>query len=175
MIADRKKSVYNRRGKRGRKGNHSGLQARKDTQMEATMQKYAKMSGSTLKIIALVSMLIDHMAAVLLPYPMMEHGVYYLGFSLEYAATVLGEGPAGWLYILYQIMRRLLGRLAFPIYCFLLVEGFERTHSRAKYALRLFLFTIISEVPFDLAFNGRIFYTHYQNVFFTLFLGVLMM
>lgn len=139
------------------------------------MQKYAKMSGSTLKIIALVSMLIDHTAAVLLPYPMMEHGVYYPGFSLEYAAAVLGEGPAGWLYILYQIMRSLLGRLAFPIYCFLLVEGFERTHSRARYAFRIFLFALVSEIPFDLAFNGRIYYTHYQNVFFTLFLGFLMM
>ena len=143
--------------------------------MEATMQKYAKMSGSTLKIIALVSMLIDHTAAVLLPYPMMEHGVYHFGFSLEYAVAALGEGPAGRLYILYQIMRRLLGRLAFPIYCFLLVEGFEKSHSRARYAFRIFLFALFSEVPFDLAFSSRIFYIYYQNVFFTLLLGFLMM
>lgn len=139
------------------------------------MQKYSKISGSTLKLIALVTMLIDHTAAVLLPYLMLEHGVYYFGFSMEYALSAPGEGPAGWFYILYQIMRRLVGRLAFPIYCFLLVEGFERTHSRVRYAFRLFLFALVSEVPFDLAFNGRIFYTYYQNVFFTLLLGFLMM
>lgn len=143
--------------------------------MGANMQKYSKISGSTLKLIALVTMLIDHTAAVLLPYPMLENGIYYFNFSIEYAAAALGEGPAGWFYILYQIMRRFLGRLAFPIYCFLLVEGFEKTHSRMKYAFRLFLFALFSEVPFDLAFNSRTFYAHYQNVFFTLFLGFLMM
>ncbi len=139
------------------------------------MEKYSKISGSTLKLIAVFSMLTDHVAAVLLPYPMIDHGIYYLDTSIEYAAAVLGEGPAGWFYILYQVMRRLVGRLAFPIYCFLLVEGFERTHSRAKYALRLFLFTLISEIPFDLAFSSQMFYKYYQNVFFTLLLGFLMM
>lgn len=139
------------------------------------MQKYAKVSGSTLKLIALFSMFIDHTAAVIFPYLMLEHGVYNFNFSIEYMAAALEEGPAGWLYIFYQIMRRFLGRLAFPIYCFLLVEGFERTRSRARYAFRLFLFALISEIPFDLAFNGRIVYTQYQNVFFTLLLGFLMM
>jgi len=139
------------------------------------MRNYFQISGSTLKLIALVSMLIDHTAAVLFPSLMMDHGVYYPGFSMEYAMAAVQESPAGWLYVFYQIMRRILGRLAFPIYCFLLVEGFERTRSRAKYAFRLFLFALISEIPFDLAFSGRTVYTHYQNVFFTLLLGFLMM
>ena len=143
--------------------------------MVIKMQRYSKISGSTLKLIALVSMLIDHTAAVLFPYLMLEHEVYYFDFSMEYAVSAIQESPAGWLYVFYQIMRRLLGRLAFPIYCFLLVEGFERTRSRAKYGFRLFLFALVSEIPFDLAFNGRVMYTHYQNVFFTLLLGFLMM
>ena len=139
------------------------------------MQKYSRINGSTLKLIALISMLTDHTAAVIFPYLMIKYEVYTLDFSMDYASMALSQGGAGWLYILYQIMRRGIGRLAFPIYCFLLIEGFERTHSRAKYAFRLFLFALISEVPFDLAFHGYRVYLYYQNVFFTLLLGLLMM
>lgn len=139
------------------------------------MQKYSRINGSTLKLIALISMLTDHTAAVIFPYLMIKYEVYTIDFSMDYASMALSQGLAGWLYILYQIMRRGIGRLAFPIYCFLLVEGFERTHSRAKYAFRLFLFALISEVPFDLAFHGYRVYLYYQNVFFTLLLGLLMM
>ena len=139
------------------------------------MQKYSRINGSTLKLIALISMLTDHTAAVVFPYLMIKYEVYTIDFSMDYASMALSQGGAGWLYILYQIMRRGIGRLAFPIYCFLLIEGFERTHSRAKYAFRLFLFALISEVPFDLAFHGQRVYLYYQNVFFTLLLGLLMM
>ncbi|MEG1074429.1 MAG: TraX family protein, partial [Ruthenibacterium sp.] len=50
---------------------------------------------------------------------------------------------------------------------------FLHTHNLKKYLGRLFLFALISEVPFDLALSGKFFYWHYQNVYFTLFLGVL--
>ena len=123
--------------------------------MEETLteQKRTGISGSVLKWIAILSMFIDHSAAVLV--------------------------EAGWIaglrevsYYEYLLMRG-VGRLAFPIYCFLLVEGFLHTRNVKKYLLRLGLFALISELPFDLAMRRSFFTLRYQNVFFTLFIGLL--
>jgi len=75
-------------------------------------------------------------------------------------------------YTLYPnlVILRIIGRVAFPIYCFLLVEGFRYTSSRKRYFIRLLVFALISEIPFDLAFNNPS-----QNVFFTLAIGCLML
>ncbi|MBR0509879.1 MAG: hypothetical protein IJJ85_07145 [Clostridia bacterium] len=65
-----------------------------------------------------------------------------------------------------------VGRIAFPIFAFFIAEGALRSRNVPKYLLRLFLFALISEVPFDLAFNDGWFDMSYQNVFFTLFFGL---
>lgn len=122
-------------------------------------------SGSTLKLIAVISMLIDHFAAGILG--------RYLGFYGR-GELVYWWGSLDAVNRAYWIMR-LIGRFAFPIYCFLLVEGFQHTRSRGKYAARLFAFALLSEIPFDLLFNGRLLEFTYQNVFFTLLLGMLTM
>lgn len=112
------------------------------------------LSGSALKSIAIITMLIDHVGAAVL------------------ARLIIGGNGSEFLYQSY-LMLRAIGRISFPIFCFLLVEGFEHTRDRKKYALRLFAFALISEVPFDLAFSSKVLEFEHQNVFFTLFIGLI--
>lgn len=68
---------------------------------------------------------------------------------------------------------RCVGRLAFPIYCFLLAQGFLHSHDLRAYARRITLFAILSEIPFDLLIFGRTVCLVEQNVLFSLLLGLL--
>lgn len=114
-------------------------------------------SGTALKRLACVCMLLDHIGASCI-----ESGAFRLA------------PPASALVVL-DVALRAIGRLAFPIYCFLLVEGFEHTRSVRGYVLRLLAFALLSEVPFDMAFYDMPLYWHYQNVYWTLTLGVIAM
>lgn len=117
-------------------------------------------SGSTLKIIAIVTMLIDHIGATIV-----QGELYAMSFDYTTMRSIYFLG----------LTMRIIGRLAFPIFCYLLVEGYFHTKNIKKYAIRLFIFALISEIPFDYAFFKTFFYWQHQNVFFTLFLGILIM
>lgn len=95
----------------------------------------------TLKMIAIVTMLIDHIGCIFFP----EYPIF-----------------------------RIIGRIAFPVFAFMIVEGFLHTRNLKKYAIRLAVFALISELPFDYAFFGGIAIEH-QNVLVTFLLAVLAM
>ncbi|MCM1057093.1 MAG: conjugal transfer protein TraX [Firmicutes bacterium] len=137
---------------------------------EPPMQKKKGIPGSTVKIVAVVTMLIDHTAAVLLTRIVLARGYYAAMWDAERFLAWMKEN---WLLFYGMQVMRLIGRLGFPIFCFLLVEGFQKTRNVKKYIFRLGLFALISEIPFDLALTGRMWYFGYQNVYFTLLIGIL--
>ncbi|MFI3325280.1 MAG: TraX family protein [Clostridia bacterium] len=79
----------------------------------------------------------------------------------------------GLLFFPQYTVLRIIGRISFPIFAFLLVQGFTRTHSRVKYAIRLGIFAIIAEIPYDLCFSRTMFNWNSQSVLLELFIGFL--
>ena len=102
-------------------------------------EKSLPLNSLHLKLLAMVTMLIDHMGFTLFP---------------------------------YALWMRCVGRLAFPIFCFLVAEGCAHTHDKKRYAARLLVFAGLSEPAFDLM-HGVWFTMDYQNVLWTLLLGAL--
>lgn len=125
------------------------------------------LSGSTLKLVAIITMFIDHFAAVIIDRYLVSAGFQ----NLNQETILLPENRS--LLIIYGIdmVMRLIGRLGFPLFCFLLIEGYYHTRSKVKYGMRLAMFALISEIPFDLGFQSQVLEFTYQNVFFTLFFG----
>ena len=80
-------------------------------------------------------------------------------------ATVL----PGWMWL------TALGRIAFPIFAFQVAEGFRRTHDRKKYLRRMFLFALLSEIPFNYLYYSSPVFPFHQNVMFTFCIAILLM
>jgi len=118
-----------------------------DTRFNQTkLKKLQIFNGSQLKYLAFASMLIDHVNnALITPY-------------------LNGQGFLLHLSNLFSI----LGRIAFPLFVFLLVEGFFKTSNRMKYLIMLLIFGVISEVPFDLFTSKTCFSPYWNNIMFTL-------
>lgn len=113
---------------------------------QGKLTKLQIFNGAQLKYLAFVSMLTDHVNNALI-IPMLD-----------------GEGFLLYLSNIFSI----LGRIAFPIFVFFIVEGFFKTGSRRKYLLTLLVFGVISEVPFDM-FTSKVFYNpNWNNMMFTL-------
>lgn len=115
------------------------------------LKKIQVLNGAQLKYIAFASMLIDHVnKAIILPY-------LEVGSTLSKISSVFD----------------VLGRIAFPLFSFFIVEGFFRTHSRKKYLLNLLFFAVISEIPYDM-FSSKVFLEfRLNNVLFSLALSLI--
>lgn len=119
-----------------------------------------RLTWNQLKWIAIVSMIIDHTSKVLLPQ------IFYieqLGMDMKTS------------YMIYHLLPA-VGRIAFPIFAFGIAQGCRFTRNPKHYILRLALFAVISEVPYNLAMNSTVFKFRifaFHNVFFTLLFGAL--
>ena len=121
------------------------------------LHPFPRISQEQLKLLACLTMFLDHTAVILLK-------------TALHQAALSGAG-AEFYRNLYELLR-IIGRLSFPIYCFLLSEGSHYTHNPRHYGLRLLLAALLSELPFDLVFYGRFTWEH-QSVMVTLLLGFL--
>lgn len=113
---------------------------------QENFKKFQFFSGAQLKYLAFISMLIDHVNNAIVT-PMLDGG----GFLL-YLSNIFS----------------ILGRIAFPIFIFFIVEGFFKTSNRKKYLITLLIFGVISEVPFDMFTSKTFFDPHWNNMMFTL-------
>lgn len=116
------------------------------------------LSSAFLKNTAYITMFIDHFFAVVFRLIMWQRQA--AGYETGNMELIYAAGRAA-------------GRISFVLFACLAVEGFLYTRSRRNYLLRLGAFALVSEVPFDLAFSGKYSDMGSQNVFFTLFLGIL--
>lgn len=130
-------------------------------------------TGTGLKIIAIVAMFIDHFAAILLEDYLSKVTPTDLSEEQLQAWFMTNQRVA--MIEMVMLVMRMIGRFGFPLFAFLLVEGFQHTHSVKKYTLNLGAFALLSELPFNLGFSSKVVYPGYQNVFFTLLLGLLCM
>ena len=130
------------------------------------MKRSFSLTGFGLKRLAVASMVIDHIGSFLL-------GAMLIPYKVGGTLVVDQSSPVA----LWQIMKAqelcdMLGRAAFPLFCFLMVEGFLHTRDRVGYGLRMGLFALISEIPYDLVQFHTPFSLRLQNVMFTLTVGI---
>jgi hypothetical protein len=107
---------------------------------ESKVRSYRFLDGTTLKLLAMISMIFDHVGDNFFP---------------------------------GQTWMRIIGRIAMPVFAFCLAEGFAHTRDSGKYLMRMGLFALISEVPFDLVVTGKVLEFSHQNIMFTFFLALM--
>lgn len=116
------------------------------------------LSGADLKLIAAVSMVIDHSAMCLL--------------SGHITAAESSFSADSTVYLILYILGRFIGRIAFPLYAFLLVEGFQKTRDRGRYLRRILAAAVLAQYPYNFALYGDAGDTRRMNTLFTFAIGL---
>lgn len=138
------------------------------------LSKFHCLNGNQLKIIAVICMFIDHFTKTILS-SISKHFIDPLNIS--------GQISIGLYKFIYFFQSQILcgiGSIAFPLFCYLLVEGYCHTKSKGHYLFRISIFAVISELPFDLTFFNYAskalgswpMYWPHQNVFFTYLMAI---
>lgn len=99
----------------------------------------------------------------------------FSSFILHILAMLFMLADHIWARLFSQDWLTCIGRLAFPIFAFMIAEGFFRTKNLKKYILRLLIFAVISEIPFNLIYGGSWIYPFHQNVLWTFLIAILAM
>ena len=143
--------------------------------LDRRLEQVQFLTGNSLKMIAVMAMVIDHTCKIVLQW-----------LLSNYWGVMVDTGKLSWeqfekidYFIRFDLQS--IGTIAFPLFCFLLAEGFQHTRNKKRYIGLMLVFALISEIPFDIGFFSSYslmegtfpFYWEYQNVFFTLFLGLL--
>ena len=109
------------------------------------------LTGNTLKVIAVLTMIVDHICKIVLQWLLTD----------GYWGVMLDSGKMSWeqyqqidYFIRFDLQS--IGTIAFPLFCFLLTEGFKHTGNRKHYIKLMFIFALISEIPFDIGFLADI-------------------
>ena len=125
-------------------------------------------TSADLKLFAVIFMFIDHIGAIVIEGYLIQSGL----MSTTAFNVSPGTSEFDLAMKLYSIdlPLRLIGRIAFPLFAFMIVQGFIHTHSRKDYLLRLSAFALISQIPFHMAVS--LIGMDSRNVFFTLALGL---
>lgn len=118
------------------------------------MQKLP-LSGASLKLLALVTMFADHInKGIIIP------------AAYQYESATLAT---------IALVLKVVGRWAFPLFFFMLVEGFTHTSNKGKYLRNICIFALLSEIPFNLFVHRSLFDLEHQNIFFTHAIGIIVM
>lgn len=133
-----------------------------------TKKKNIGISGGTLKFIAALMMTAYYFAVVII-----QNGKLYGYVDEYYQMAIATEEGAKWLKLFDFLV--IFRHFSFPFFAFLLVEGFIHTSNFWRYFLRVFIFALISEVPFDLCIFNETYNWELQNPMFTLALALLVM
>ena len=131
--------------------------------VKKTPKPVRRLTGFNLKMIAVITMFIDHIGGVILEKYLLNSIPLEMMMDTDALPVLMQENKSLAAVAITYFFLRLIGRMAFPIFVFLLVEGFTHTSSIKGYALNLLAFSLISELHFNLSSNNTLFFPGHQK------------